>query len=107
MHELSIAQSLIQLVEEQVRTSPAPVRVVRVTVRVGEASGVVAAALRSAFPAAAAGTVANGAALVLEPVGLAAWCGTCEAEREVSGPFRLVCGVCGARMPRLVRGREL
>ena len=58
MHEISIALSLIQLVEEQlmIRSDGETVSVTALTVEVGSLSGVVPAALLSAFGAAVEGT---------------------------------------------------
>jgi hydrogenase nickel incorporation protein HypA/HybF len=58
VHEISIALSLIQLVEEQLMIRPdgETVSVTALTVEVGSLSGVVPAALRSAFGAAVEGT---------------------------------------------------
>ena len=83
------------------------VRVLAVTVRVGALSGVVPAALRFAWGPATAGTFAAGSRLELEEVPLAAWCPACEEERELPAFPRLVCPVCRAPTPEVLRGREL
>lgn len=73
MHELGIAQSLVDLVTREVAGRPGA-RVTAVKVKIGELSGVEPEALRFAFDALKAGTACAGAALVVEPVG-AAWMG--------------------------------
>ena len=105
MHELSIAHSLIGLIEEQLSSETDRVRTVKL--RIGALSAVVPAALRSAFRVAASGTAAEGAVLEIESVSVTAWCDACNVERQITGMMRLVCPVCGARMPRIICGREL
>jgi hydrogenase nickel incorporation protein HypA/HybF len=73
MHELGIAQSLLDLVTREVAGRPG-VRVTTVHLRVGELAGVEAEALGFAFDVLKPGTTCAGAALAVEPVG-AAWVG--------------------------------
>lgn len=67
MHELSIALALVELTSEEAERLRAA-RVNALYVRLGTSSGVVAEALRFSFDLAAAGTIAEGARLELEPV---------------------------------------
>lgn len=107
MHELSIAQDLVELVEASLASSAPQARVTSVRVRIGVLSGVVPAALASAWPAATRKTAIAGAQLVVEEVQLAIWCDVCQREQELGGPGRLVCPACGTRSGQIVRGREL
>jgi hydrogenase nickel incorporation protein HypA/HybF len=109
MHEISIAQSLVDevLVQLDDGNDGAPSHVVRVTLRVGVMSGVVPEALRFAFGAVTHGTPLDGARLEIDVVGLVAWCDGCGAERALAGPQRLRCPTCAAPTPRVLRGREL
>jgi hydrogenase nickel incorporation protein HypA/HybF len=109
VHEISVVQSLIDEVAVAAGTGSGgePWRVTAVRVRVGVMSGVVPEALRFAFDAAAPGTVLAGARLRIESVNLAVWCDACGTEREPASTQRLRCPACGARTPRVVRGREL
>ena len=106
MHELSVANDLVQMVHDHVAAGP-PVRVVAVHVRIGVLSGIVAAALASAFRASVAGTEMRDARLEIETVGLVAWCPQCEAERPLAATESLRCPQCGTRMPRILCGQEL
>jgi hydrogenase nickel incorporation protein HypA/HybF len=62
--------------------------------------------LRSAYPIAAAGTIAEGAVLDIEPARVLVHCTACGAETEAA-PNRLLCGACGDWRTRLVSGDEL
>ena len=106
MHELSVAQSLVELASEHVAADGNGGVVIRVRIRIGAMSGVVPAALLSALPAAAAGTVLGKAAFDIEEVPVTIWCDACAAERSIEGQ-RLRCIACGQRAARLVTGREL
>ncbi len=65
MHELSIAMSIIESVEEEIAAHPAA-SVERVTVTIGDLSGVVPEALRFAWEPAVRDTRLTGAALRIE-----------------------------------------
>jgi hydrogenase nickel incorporation protein HypA/HybF len=106
MHELSVAQRLVEVVSETLEGT-GPVRVRSVRVRLGPLSGVVAQALRFAYDEAAAGSVLEGSALVIEEVRAAVFCPACNAERELESVQWLCCPVCGSATPDVVRGREL
>lgn len=105
MHELAICQALIEHVERVSREHGGR-RVLSVTVSVGALSGVEAGLLEHAFPLAAAGTVADEAAFVVESVPVRVRCRTCRAESEAA-PNRLVCGACRDWQVDVVAGEEL
>jgi hydrogenase nickel incorporation protein HypA/HybF len=102
MHELSIAQALVEIVERHA----AGRRVTEVEVRVGHLRQVVPGALDLAFALVARDTVAEDARLVLEDVPAAGRCRACDAESELDG-FPLVCRACGGWDLEVVRGEEL
>jgi hydrogenase nickel incorporation protein HypA/HybF len=105
VHELSIALSVVEVAtEEAARRGGA--RVAAVHLKLGALSGVVADALRAAFDLAREATPLAGAELVIEEVPVVALCPACAAERAVEFP-QLICPVCGAATPEVVRGREL
>lgn len=106
MHELSIAMSLVDVAcEEAQRLTGA--RVQALHVRIGAISGVVIDALEFSFGMAIAGTPLEGARLVIEPVGIRAFCDACDAVREIASPQHLRCPDCGASTPHIVQGREI
>jgi len=105
MHELSVCQALLEQVE-QVAADHGAERVERIRVRIGPLSGVEADLLASAYSIAAAGTIAEGAVLDIEPAPVRVHCMTCGAETDAT-PNRLLCGACGDWHTRLVSGDEL
>ena len=104
MHELSLAEGLINLVDSQQETDGFS-RVLEIKLRVGEYSGIVTECLREFFPIAARGTAAEGAELVVEEVKAAFKCPDC----GYSGPIDRAdarCPVCGGERVRMTAGRE-
>lgn len=83
MHELSIAQGLIELIEEQARLDPFT-RVRRAVVELGALSHVEPRALAAAFEAASRGTVAEGAVLILQNRPGLGYCLACRETAEVA-----------------------
>jgi hydrogenase nickel incorporation protein HypA/HybF len=105
MHELSIAQALIEQVEE-VAAREQSIRVERIVIVVGSLSGVEPDALHSAFSLVAEGTVASGAGLVIEKVAAKVKCLACGHE-SVAGMAFAGCEICGSQEVELSAGREL
>ena len=105
MHELSIAQALIEQVEAAA-TKEHALRVVRVVIAVGALSGVDPESLRSLFPLVAEGTVTADAELVIEQIAARVKCRSCGHEAETDAAF-IGCAACGSRDVELAAGREL
>ena len=82
------------------------VAVTDVYVSVGPLSGVEGPLLCSAFPFAAAGTIASRAVLHLQPQAVRVRCGDCGADTEAA-PNRLVCARCDSWRTQLQSGDEL
>lgn len=105
MHEMSVAESLIELIAEEGRRQGfCRVRLIRV--RLGALGHVAPEALRFCFEAVSAGTMAEGARLELETVpgsGCCAACGETVALSERYDP----CPACGQGPVRLTAGDEL
>ncbi|MFR9796523.1 hydrogenase maturation nickel metallochaperone HypA [Streptomyces sp. MS06] len=106
MHELSIATAIVEQADETARTHGTR-PVAAVTVRVGELSGVVPAALAFAFDVARDGTALASAALVVEEVAARAHCGPCDEEFAVGTPPFFWCPRCDQPSQGLRSGREL
>lgn len=105
MHELSIAESIVDSVRRQPLVREGR-QVARVGVRVGDTSGVNAEALAFCFEIAVRGTALDGAALDLERVPVRFRCGGCGHEFEPVD-FDPRCPSCGADRGQLVGGDEL
>jgi hydrogenase nickel incorporation protein HypA/HybF len=106
VHELSVAQRLVEIVTESLATE-GDVHVAAVHLRLGPLSGVVAEALLFAFDAAVENTPLAGARLMIETVEPAVYCPACGQEQPLASVQRFCCRVCGAVTPHVVRGREL
>ena len=112
MHELSIVQSLIEVVEtELLAATPAhlpPPRVLKLNVKIGGLSGVVPEALQSAFSTARLHSSVSSAALSIQFCPVVVWCDACGDERTLPDPpQRFRCPVCDAATPKILSGREL
>jgi hydrogenase nickel incorporation protein HypA/HybF len=106
MHELSIALSILDGVEETM-ASHAGERVSAVYVRLGPLSGVVGDALSSAYELATAGTPWEGSRLVIEDVPVMIWCARCASERRAVSPQQMACCVCETPSGDVRAGAEL
>ena len=101
MHELSIAQSIVELVGERAGDA----RVHRLTLVIGRLSGVMPDALRFCFDVCTEGTVLEGAILeIIEPSGRGR-CPDCGQEQEITSLFDMC--VCGATGLDCIAGNEL
>ncbi|HEV1996612.1 MAG TPA: hydrogenase maturation nickel metallochaperone HypA [Candidatus Dormibacteraeota bacterium] len=105
MHELSIAQSIVEMVDEVAEREGAK-RVSTINLRLGAMSSVVEEALLFSFDLVAAGTAAEGARLAVEKVPLVVFCPHCDAERTLSSPV-FTCPLCGSPTHTVVSGKEL
>ncbi|MGW3071480.1 hydrogenase maturation nickel metallochaperone HypA/HybF [Kitasatospora sp. NPDC001132] len=107
MHEMSIAEAVVEQVDTAAREHGAP-GVALVRLRVGELAGVVPEALDFCFELACAGTLVAGAVLDTEPVPARARCTPCAVEWAVGMPPDLGCPGCGGGGGvELLSGREL
>ncbi len=105
MHELSIAQNIVEIVQQYVPdASLADVRSVRV--RVGGLSGIVPESLEFSFTAIVAGTPLGSARLDIERVPAVCRCEDCHIEFEVAD-FVFMCAGCGGVNTRLMSGSDL
>ena len=105
MHELSVAVSLIEAVEEEAASHQG--RVQAVHLKLGPLSGVVKEALLTAFEMASAGTKIEGARLIVEEVPVVVYCSTCQARQTVASMQWLCCPACDTPASRVVQGKEL
>jgi hydrogenase nickel incorporation protein HypA/HybF len=105
MHEMALAESLVQLVEEESRRQGfARVRVVRL--EVGVLGAVEPEALRFCFDAVTRGSIAENAALDIVAVPGAGWCLDCARTVALAERFG-ACPECGRHHVQMSGGDEL
>jgi hydrogenase nickel incorporation protein HypA/HybF len=102
MHELAIAESIVEAVGERL----AGARVTRVVVEVGALACVEPDAIRFCFAACARGTVVDGAALEIVEIAARARCRTCGAA-GVAVDARIPLCPCGSADLDIVDGGQL
>jgi hydrogenase nickel incorporation protein HypA/HybF len=105
MHEMSIARSIIEIVEETLREEPG-VRVERVVVRVGRLVAVVPDALAFSYDAITEGTPLAGSALVIEEIPVCVRCNTCHRVSTLED-FVFRCAHCEGTALTTLSGNEL
>lgn len=101
MHELAIAQGIVELASEAADGK----RVTSVNVEIGSASGVLAEAVAFSFELVAEGTCVRGAALNILEIPASARCEVCGEEFSITST-PAIC-VCGSFRHKLLRGGEL
>lgn len=106
MHELSIALSIIEGVEEEMVRRPDR-RVAAVHLKLGPLSGVVKDALLFSYDLACEGTELAGSRLEIEEVPITVYCSRCQQERPAVSINELSCAVCGTACTEIRRGAEL
>ena len=105
MHELSIAQNILDIVQEHL--TPEDRHQVRtVKLKIGELAGVVPESLEFCFAAITTNTAFAGAKLEIERIPLRARCSACRTEFAVR-EFAFACPACGATKVDIIAGREL
>ncbi len=105
MHELSLAQGILKIVQDHVPPSRmAAVQWVRVDV--GRLAGVVADSLEFCFEALVADTPLQNARLCLNTIPLRLQCVDCQQTLATDGNI-FKCPVCGGSRTRVVSGMEL
>ncbi len=106
MHELSIAQSLVEISNTAAQEAGAT-KVEAVYLQLGALAGVVKDALLFSFEIAAEGTLLAGARLEIEDIPVSIFCSHCQAEAELASIQSFRCPRCNMPSGHIVRGREL
>jgi hydrogenase nickel incorporation protein HypA/HybF len=109
MHELAIAQSLVDLIAQELSKHGA-VRLIKVRIKYGALSAVVPDALQLSFEALTRDTAMEGAVLETEEIPLLVRCRQCSMEfsPEEGDTMIMPCPRCGAEFGHeVVTGREL
>jgi hydrogenase nickel incorporation protein HypA/HybF len=105
MHEMSLCESVVQIVEEHARTHKFS-RVNKVRLEIGAFACVEPEALRFCFEVVTRGTLADGARLEILDLSGRAWCSVCGAEVTVRQRFDS-CPTCGNEWLSPVGGDDL
>jgi hydrogenase nickel incorporation protein HypA/HybF len=106
MHELSIAQSLLDIAVKSCRQNGYK-RIESIKVKIGRASGIMPDALLFAFDAVKIGTIAEKASLNIEEVPVSGYCESCKKNFSVDDAFVISCPLCGNISIKIESGREL
>ncbi len=105
MHEMSIAQSLVEIIQEEMaRHHATKLRSVRL--HVGEMSAIVPDSLSFCFEVITAGTRMEGARLIMEIIPVEGKCRACGETFKIKD-FIFVCPRCGGTGVDAVSGQEL
>jgi hydrogenase nickel incorporation protein HypA/HybF len=105
MHELSLAQSIVEILRQHVPAEQES-SVTGVKVRVGALSGVVPESLEFCFGVVTQGTPLGSARLEIERVPAVCACRACGHLFDVEG-VAFVCPTCGGGDVRVTSGQEL
>lgn len=104
MHELSLAEEILDIVIEQSRKDDFE-KVSSIRLAIGSLSHVEPSALEFCFDAVVKGTIAEGAKLLIERVNGEAYCSSCHQRSEVKQLYD-PCSFCGAFGLDIVKGQE-
>lgn len=105
MHEMALAEGVLQIVEDTVR-GEGDVRVKTVVLEIGELSHVMPEAMDFCFEAVVRGSVAEGARLEIHRAPGRAWCHTCATEVRVASLVD-ACPECGGFKLQVTGGEEM
>ncbi len=105
MHELSIAQNIVELVTEEVAKKNA-LKVSSVLLEVGELAGIELDALDFAWEPATQNTLLDHSELKIEPVKGKAHCRSCHHDFNMTDLFD-ICPFCQSFDNEIVEGKEL
>ena len=105
MHEMSIAESLIDIIKEEMEKHD--VKVLKsIKLEIGQLSAIVPASLSFSFDVMIKGTNLEGAELLMEMVPLKATCKDCNETFEITD-YTFICPHCKSKDIRTIAGHEL
>jgi hydrogenase nickel incorporation protein HypA/HybF len=106
MHEVAIADALIEQVQSEIDRAGASGRVARIALRVGRLSGVNPDSLRFALDLLAKGTILESARIEIAHPSAFCRCAACESRTEIED-LEARCPRCGASDVTIEGGRDL
>ena len=105
MHEMSIAQSVIDIVRDEMAKNEATIlRSVRLNI--GQLSGIVPDALSFCFEIITSKTEMEGARFIMDIVPLRGYCHICKEEFEIKD-YVFLCPTCKDKQIETISGRDL
>lgn len=105
MHEMSIAEGIVQVLEDQAKVQNYQ-KVEKVWLEIGAMAGIELDSLRFCFDAVTNGTLAENAALEIIEIRGEAWCMHCAKTVYVSQRFD-ACPDCGSYQLQVTGGAEM
>ncbi len=105
MHELSIAQNIIEIIQQHVPELEWE-RVTVVRLKIGAVAGIVPESLEFSFRAITAESLLSHTRLEIESVPFRIHCNACDTTTENEDGFAL-CGNCGSTDTKMLSGSEL
>jgi hydrogenase nickel incorporation protein HypA/HybF len=105
MHELSIAKSIIDILEQEKRKHGFQ-SVISIDITLGPLSNVVPESLEFCFEAIKTDTIASDAKLSIRPVPMSAQCRACGKQSQFD-TWETVCPDCGSVEMNIVSGSDL
>ena len=105
MHELSIMESILDTAQTQAQANDAR-QIHRISLQIGDLSGIVPEALRFAFETCTANTIAAGATLEIEKMPAICHCQQCDRDFTPTD-WIYVCPECEQPSADIRQGREL
>jgi len=105
MHELSLAMSVREIVEDAARENCAKA-VKEITIVVGKFSSVVPEAMGFAMEVAKKNTVFEDAEIVIKEIDTILSCSKC-GEESVMENFQFICGACGSGEVEIISGDRM
>ncbi len=105
MHEMSIAQSLFSIIEDEMAKNNAA-KLMSVRLKIGEMSGVVPEALKTCFEILTEKSDMKGAVLKMDIEPLVGYCRKCKEEFKVM-EYDFSCPECDSTDIDIISGREM
>jgi hydrogenase nickel incorporation protein HypA/HybF len=104
MHELSVAQEIINIVRQSIPSENHKVKVVRM--KVGGLSGILVDSLKFCFDSLVANSDLDGSVLDILEVPIKIYCNECSKEYIINEPI-FICPNCNSFNVNLLEGKEL
>lgn len=105
MHEMSLAEGVLQLIEDSAKTQNFS-RVKTVWLEIGQLAGVEVEAMKFCFEAVVNDSIAQGAELVIIELPGQAWCLHCAEVVNVTALYD-ACPKCGSHQVQVTGGNEM